>query len=346
MIFCLYKKYKIDERKIVYEFLLIIGNSYTFMCIMDLTIGFILDLLIGDPDNPFHPVRGIGWVAAKLESVFRKVLGKSLKAAGLIVWIITVVSTFLLTYGIIIFCGEINTYLGMLIEGSIIYFCISAKGLVVEGYKVIKYLKDGNIEKSRKQLSYIVGRDTERLDSQSIVRAVIETIAENMSDGVIAPLLFAGIFGAPGAMVYKAVNTMDSMFGYKNDRYIDFGYFPAKLDDLFNYIPARITGILIIVSSFILRKDYKNSFKIFKRDRYNHTSPNSAHPEAAMAGALGIQLGGSNYYFGKLVEKPVIGDKIKEVEVYHVDETVKILYLSAVIGFITIIFIKLLIYVL
>ena len=312
---------------------------------MDLTIGFILDLLIGDPNNPFHPVRGIGWLASRLESFFRKVLGRYLKAAGLIVWIITVISTFLLTYGITIFCMGINKYLGVLVQGIIIYFCISAKGLVVEGYRVINHLKNGDIKKARKQLSYIVGRDTDSLDSQGIIRAVIETIAENMSDGVIAPLLFAGIFGPAGAMAYKAVNTMDSMFGYKNDRYMEFGYFPAKLDDLFNYIPARITGILIILSSFILKKDYKNSFKIFKRDRYNHTSPNSAHPEAAMAGALDIQLGGANYYFGKLVEKPVIGDKIKEIEVYHVDETVKILYLSAIIGFIIIISIKLLIYV-
>ena len=312
---------------------------------MDLTIGFILDLLIGDPNNPFHPVRGIGWLASRLESFFRKVLGRYLKAAGLIVWIITVISTFLLTYGITIFCMGINKYLGVLVQGIIIYFCISAKGLVVEGYRVINHLKNGDIKKARKQLSYIVGRDTDSLDSQGIIRAVIETIAENMSDGVIAPLLFAGIFGPAGAMTYKAVNTMDSMFGYKNDRYMEFGYFPAKLDDLFNYIPARITGILIILSSFILKKDYKNSFKIFKRDRYNHTSPNSAHPEAAMAGALDIQLGGANYYFGKLVEKPVIGDKIKEIEVYHVDETVKILYLSAIIGFIIIISIKLLIYV-
>lgn len=316
------------------------------MCIMELTIGFILDLLIGDPDNPFHPVRGIGWLAAKLECTLRRTLNKSLKAAGLIVWILTIISTFLITYGIIFVCSQINKNLGILIQGIIIYFCISAKGLVVEGYKVINHLKEGNIEKARKQLSYIVGRDTASLDSKGIVRAVVETIAENMSDGVIAPLLFAGVFGAAGAMTYKAVNTMDSMFGYKNDRYIEFGYFPAKLDDLFNYIPARITGILIILSSFVLRYDYKNSLRIYRRDRYNHTSPNSAHPEAAMAGALDIQLGGANYYFGKLVEKPVIGDKIKEIEIFHVGETARILYMSAVMGYIIIILIKFILYIL
>ena len=311
---------------------------------MELTIGFILDLLIGDPNNPFHPVRGIGLLASKLETIFRKLLKNSLKIAGLIVWIITIILTFAITYGIIFVCMKINKYLGIIVQGIIIYFCISARGLVVEGYKVIKYLNEGNIEKSRKQLSYIVGRDTESLDSKGITRAVIETIAENMSDGVIAPILFAGIFGAAGSMAYKAVNTMDSMFGYKNDKYIEFGYFPAKLDDLFNYIPARVTGILIIISSFFLKRDYKNSFKIYKRDRYNHTSPNSAHPEAAMAGALDIQLGGANYYFGKIVEKPVIGDKIKEIEINDVKKTAEILYLSAVMGFILMVIIKFIIY--
>lgn len=311
---------------------------------MELTIGFILDLLIGDPNNPFHPVRGIGLLASKLETIFRKLLKNSLKIAGLIVWIITIILTFAITYGIVFVCMKINKYLGIIVQGIIIYFCISAKGLVVEGYKVIKYLNEGNIEKSRKQLSYIVGRDTESLDSKGITRAVIETIAENMSDGVIAPILFAGIFGAAGSMAYKAVNTMDSMFGYKNDRYIKFGYFPAKLDDLFNYIPARVTGILIIISSFFLKRDYKNSLKIYKRDRYNHTSPNSAHPEAAMAGALDIQLGGANYYFEKIVEKPVIGDKIKEIEINDVKKTAEILYLSAVMGFILMVIIKFIIY--
>lgn len=311
---------------------------------MELTIGFILDLLIGDPNNPFHPVRGIGLLASKLETIFRKLLKNSLKIAGLIVWMITIVLTFAITYGIIFVCMKINKYLGIIVQGIIIYFCISAKGLVVEGYKVIKYLNEGNIEKSRKQLSYIVGRDTESLDSKGITRAVIETIAENMSDGVIAPILFAGVFGAAGSMAYKAVNTMDSMFGYKNEKYIKFGYFPAKLDDLFNYIPARVTGILIIISSFFLKRDYKNSFKIYKRDRYNHTSPNSAHPEAAMAGALDIQLGGANYYFGKIVEKPVIGDKIKEIEINDVKKTAEILYLSTVMGFILMVIIKFIIY--
>ena len=301
---------------------------------IELTIGFILDIIIGDPNNPFHPVRGIGYVASKFENIFRAILKKNLKLAGFIVWIFTVGLTFIITFAIVKLANNLNNYFGIIIEGILIYFCISSKGLVVEGYKVIKFLVNDDLDGARKQLSFIVGRDTGSLNKEGIVKAVVETIAENMADGVIAPLFYAGIFGAPLAFAYKAVNTLDSMFGYKNDKYIDFGYFSAKLDDVFNYIPARITGILIVLASLILGYDYKNSFKIYKRDRYNHTSPNSAHPEAAMAGALGVQLGGANYYFGKLVEKPTIGDKFKEIEINDVNKTEKVLYLSSFIGFI------------
>lgn len=301
---------------------------------IQLSIGFILDLIIGDPNNPFHPVRGIGYIAKKFEDLFRSILRNYLKSAGLIVWILTVLITFGIVFEILDIANRINIYSGIILEGILIYFCISSKGLVVEGYKVIKFLLENDIDGARKQLSFIVGRDTASLNKDEIIRAVVETIAENMADGVIAPLFYAGIFGAPLAFAYKAVNTLDSMFGYKNDKYIQFGYFPAKLDDVFNYIPARITGLLIVLASAILGYNYKNSFKVYKRDRFNHTSPNSAHPEAAIAGALGIQLGGANYYFGKLVEKPTIGNKLKEIEIKDVHKTAKVLYLSSFIGFI------------
>ena len=220
-----------------------------------------------------------------------------------------------------------------MVSGIIIYFCIATKSLKVEALKVVKALKDNDIEEARHRLSYIVGRDTKSLDKEGILRAVVETIAENISDGVVAPILYAGLFGAPFALVYKAVNTMDSMFGYKNDKYYEFGYFPAKLDDIFNYIPARLTGYLIIASAYFLKLDYKNSYNIYKRDRYNHSSPNSAHPEAAVAGALGLKLGGANYYFGKLVEKPTIGDEVKKIEINDVYITNRILYLVSFLSF-------------
>ncbi|MGN2336642.1 adenosylcobinamide-phosphate synthase CbiB [Clostridium cagae] len=301
---------------------------------IELTIGFFLDLIIGDPENPIHPVRIIGSFASKVEKLTRNLFKKCLKIGGLLTWLIVISITFLINFFILKIVSDFNKYLGIFLGGVVIYFCISAKGLVTEGYKVISLVRKDDIKAARKQLSFIVGRDTENLDKQDIIRAVIETIAENMSDGIIAPIFYAGLGGAPLAMAYKAVNTLDSMFGYKNDKYMEFGYFSAKLDDVFNYIPARITGILIVLSAMILGYDYKRSFKIYKRDRYNHSSPNSAHPEAAMAGILGVQLGGANYYFGKLVKKQTIGESIKEIEVLDVDKTSKVLYCSAILSYI------------
>ena len=299
-----------------------------------LMIGFVLDVIIGDPHNPYHPVRMIGSWAMNLESVFRKIDSNNLKLAGALAWLCIIVPTFLITLIIVKIAFFIHPMVGILVEGILIYFCLSAKGLKVEGLKVIKTLESGDIEKARHQLSYIVGRDTASLDETSIVRAVIETVAENMSDGIIAPILFAGLGGAPLAMAYKAVNTCDSMFGYKNEKYLEFGFVSAKMDDLFNYIPARLTGYLIIIASFILGLDYKQSYQIYQRDRYNHTSPNSAHPEAAVAGALGIKLGGANYYFGKLVEKPTIGDETKAIEMKDLYQTNMILTTVSFLGLI------------
>lgn len=295
-------------------------------------IGYLLDLIIGDPQNPYHPIRGIGKIAQIFENLFRKIFEKHLKLAGAITWIVVVSIVFLINFLLIKLLGKINPYIALIYECIAIYFCLSTKALKVEGLKVIKYVKEDNIEMARKQLSYIVGRDTDRLDKEAIMKAVIETVAENMSDGVIAPLFFVGLGGAPLMFLYKAVNTMDSMFGYKNDKYKEFGYFPAKLDDVFSYIPARLSAYLIIISSFLLRLDYKNAFKIYNRDKNNHTSPNSAHPESAAAGALGVRLGGANYYFGKLVKKPEIGDQINKITLKTVDDVNRILYLSSFLG--------------
>ena len=296
------------------------------------TIGLVLDFIIGDPNNPFHPVRIIGALGIKLENITRRVF-KNLKISGFVTWLGVILITFLVNSLIVRLAFSISNIFGIIIEGILLYFCISFKGLKVEGLKVIKVLESGDIEGARKQLSYIVGRDTKVLDEEGIIRAVIETVAENTSDGIIAPLLFGALGGAPLAMTYKAVNTCDSMFGYKNDKYIDFGFVSAKMDDLFNYIPARLTGYLVIFAAFILGLDYKNSYRIYKRDRYNHTSPNSAHPESAVAGALGIRLGGANYYFGKIVEKPTIGDKNKVIEISDLYKTNNILLVVTLLGF-------------
>lgn len=299
---------------------------------IDIIIGFILDLIIGDPQNPIHPIRLIGAFCKFTEKIFRKVLKNSLKLAGLLTWLVVVSIVFIFNYLLLKISIIINPILGVIVSSIMIYFCIATKALKVEGLKVVKFIINNDIEGARKQLSYIVGRDTKNLDKEAILKAVIETVAENMSDGVIAPLFYAGLGGAPLAFLYKAVNTMDSMFGYKNEKYMEFGYFPAKLDDVFNYIPARLTGYLIIIISFILGLDYRNSYKIYNRDKYNHSSPNSAHPEAAVAGALKVELGGANYYFGKLVEKPTIGENLENIDLNKVKATNKILYGAAILG--------------
>lgn len=307
---------------------------------IEITLGFLLDLIIGDPQNPIHPIRIIGSLCKTIEKFFRKILKKLLKVAGLMTWISVILIVFLFNYYLLKGAYAINNIFGVVLASIMIYFCISTKALKVEGLKVVKYIIKDDIEGARKQLSYIVGRDTENLDKESILKAVVETVAENMSDGVIAPLFYAGIGGAPLAFLYKAVNTMDSMFGYKNDKYYDFGYFPAKLDDVFNYIPARLTGYFTVVIAFVLGLDYKNSFKIYNRDKNNHSSPNSAHPEAAVAGALGVRLGGANYYFGKLVEKPTIGDNLEKVDLNKVNQTNRILYGVSILGYIMTVIIR------
>ena len=299
---------------------------------IEIILGFLLDLIVGDPQNPIHPIRIIGSLCKTVEKFFRSILKRYLKVAGLLTWILVVFIVFIFNYLLLKVTYRINPSVTMILGSVMIYFCISTKALKIEGLKVVKYVIKDDIEGARKQLSYIVGRNTKNLDKESILKAVVETVAENMSDGVIAPLFYAGIGGAPLAFLYKAVNTMDSMFGYKNDKYIEFGYFPAKLDDVFNYIPARLSGYFIVVVSFILGLDYKNSFKIYKRDKNNHSSPNSAHPEAAVAGALNVQLGGPNYYFGKLVEKQTIGDDREKIDINKVNNTNNILYCSAVLG--------------
>ena len=299
---------------------------------IEIILGFLLDLIVGDPQNPIHPIRIIGSLCKTVEKFFRSILKRYLKVAGLLTWILVVFIVFIFNYLLLKVTYRINPSVTMILGSVMIYFCISTKALKIEGLKVVKYVIKDDIEGARKQLSYIVGRDTKNLDKESILKAVVETVAENMSDGVMAPLFYAGIGGAPLAFLYKAVNTMDSMFGYKNDKYIEFGYFPAKLDDVFNYIPARLSGYFIVVVSFILGLDYKNSFKIYKRDKNNHSSPNSAHPEAAVAGALNVQLGGPNYYFGKLVEKQTIGEDREKIDINKVNNTNNILYCSAVLG--------------
>ena len=305
------------------------------MNILSIYIGYIIDLIIGDPYSFPHPVIYIGKLIKCLENNIRKIFKKEkyLKFAGFILWFITVGTTYLLTY-LIIKLSKFNSIIFLIVNSFIIYTTLATKCLKDEAIKIYDILKSGDIYESRKQLSYIVGRDTSSLNEAEIIRATVETVAENTVDGIISPMFYAFIGGAPLAMAYKAINTLDSMVGYKNDKYINLGFASAKIDDIANYIPARICIIFMTIASLILRFNYKNCFKISIRDRKNHKSPNCAYPEGAVAGALGIQLGGTNIYFGKPVYKPTIGDKYREIEIEDIKKTNKIMYLSSILSLI------------
>ncbi|MBC2855102.1 cobalamin biosynthesis protein CobD [Cetobacterium sp. 2A] len=309
---------------------------------MKYSLAYGLDLILGDPHWLYHPVRVIG----KLIEIFEKFLYrfKSKKFFGGIM----AISVILLT-------GVISFYLARIspiLEVFLLYTTLATKSLGLEGIKVYKILKSGDLSRAQKELSYLVSRDTGEMDEIQVIRSTVETIAENSVDGIIAPMFYAflgscfmidGIsLALPFAMGYKAVNTLDSMVGYKNEKYIDFGMCSAKIDDLFNLIPARIAGLIFIpISSFLIGKGIIKPIKIFLRDRYNHSSPNSGHSEASFAGSIGVQFGGRTSYFGKVYEKPTIGDKIKEFEFEDIRSAYRLLYVTSAIALIifTIIFI-------
>lgn len=281
-----------------------------------LLLGFLLDLLLGDPHWAPHPVRAIGALIAGLEKPLRRLFSKT--SAGELAGGTALVALVLLCsvgvgalalYG----CTLISPWLSLAVETVLCYQLLATKALKDESMKVYDALKTGTLSDARKAVSMIVGRDTERLDETGVAKAAVETVAENASDGVIAPMLYMALGGGLLGLAYKAVNTMDSMVGYKNDRYLYFGRAAAKLDDVVNFIPSRVAGLLMCLGAFLSGGNGKEAFRIWKRDRRNHKSPNSAQTEAAMAGALEVQLAGSNFYFGKLVEKPTIGDPIRPV---------------------------------
>ena len=288
-------------------------------------IAYVLDLIFGDPQNVVHPVQVIGKIISAGEKVLLRKKYKFL--AGAVLNIFTVSITYTLMY-LISKSVKISVFF-MIIEIYLMYTIFSINSLAREGNRVYRILKEGDIEKARKDLSYLVSRDTETMDEKMIIRSTMETVSENTVDGIVAPMFYMFLGGMPLAMAYKAINTLDSMVGYKNEKYMDFGKFSAKIDDVANFIPARITGILIVLASMILGYDYKNSLKIFLRDRKNHSSPNSAHSEASVAGALGVQFGGKVSYFGKEIDKPTIGDKTKEFELEDIRKNIRIMYVTS-----------------
>lgn len=297
-------------------------------------VGFILDLLFGDPVWLYHPVRMMGNLISVSERGLRRLLPKGCRGeriGGIILVFLLLFAGGMVPYTVLRLFSLISPYLKFVAECFFCYQIMATKALKVESMKVYHELKRHDIESARYAVSMIVGRDTDQLTEEGITKATVETIAENASDGVIAPLFYMMIGGPVAGFLYKAVNTMDSMVGYKNDNYRCFGTAAAVLDDIVNFIPARIGGILMAVSTIFCGLDLKQAFIIFFRDRKNHASPNSAQTEAAMAGALGIRLAGDAVYFGKIYKKPFIGDAHRPVEVEDIRRANLLLYMTAVI---------------
>ncbi len=277
-----------------------------------LSCAFALDLLLGDPRALPHPVCLIGNMISSLEKIMRK-LCRNEFAGGMLLSLFVAAASWLVPFGILFLAGGFGDTLALVLEIFMCFQILAMKSLWQESMKVYRPLARGDIPEARKYLSRIVGRDTGNLDAEGITKATVETIAENTTDGVIAPLLFMAIGGAPLGFLYKAINTMDSMIGYKNEKYILFGKFAARSDDVANFIPARIAAVLMILASFVLGMDAKNAARIYVRDRKKHDSPNSAQTESACAGALGISLAGDAVYDGVLAKKSAIGDSIDAI---------------------------------
>ena len=302
--------------------------------------GFVLDLLIGDPHFIPHPVRLIGSFISFLDkrlncdagyNISEKKLNLIKYKRGMILAFTVIFATFAISVIIIVAAYSINLYAGVIAEAVMTWQILATKCLRVESMRVYDALRTDGVDAGRRAVSMIVGRDTSVLDAAGVTRAAVETIAENTSDGVIAPMLYTAIGGPVLGFVYKAVNTMDSMLGYKNDKYMYFGRFAARLDDVVNFIPARISAYLMIAAAFIGGRhfDGKNAYHIFKRDRFNHASPNSAQTESVCAGALRVQLAGDAVYFGKLVKKKYIGDGLREIEYEDIKRANRLMYITA-----------------
>ena len=280
-----------------------------------LLLGFCVDLAVGDPRWLPHPVQGMGWLIGKLEPPLRAAFPKTERGelhAGVCLVVLVVGLTGLAVGGVLWAADLVHPVLRAVLEVVVCWQILATKSLRTETMKVVHALERGSLEDGRRAVGMVVGRDTDQLTEEEVLAADVETVAENAADGILAPLLWAAILGPVGGMCYKAVNTMDSMVGYQNDKYLYFGRAAALLDDACNFLPARIAGFLMCLAAY-LGFDGKNAFRIFFRDRKNHKSPNSAHTEAACAGALGLQLGGTHLYFGKPVEKPTIGDPMRSI---------------------------------
>ena len=295
---------------------------------------FMLDIILGDPHWLPHPVRWIGRAVHFIETGLRKT-GLPLRLSAVLLTFIVVSTTLALSLSAILLAYRFSDPAGFIISVIIMYTTLSTRSLYDEGMKVYTDLRNNNLIAARNNLSMIVGRDTDHLDSGEVIRGAVETIAENSVDGIISPLFYAMIGGPALAIAYKAINTLDSMVGYKNEKYIDLGWASARLDDLANYIPARISGFLIPIAALLCGKGLRNSLRTVLHDRKNHPSPNSGIPEAAVAGALGVQLGGVNYYQGVPSSRPFIGELRHDFSEGHITGANRIMIVSSILMLLT-----------
>lgn len=300
-----------------------------------LCIGFCIDLIVGDPHGFPHPVVGIGRLISLLERLFRRLLPKTKGgeiAAGACIWVLTVLISAGLPAALLYGAQKLSVWLRLALESVMCWQILATKSLRDESMKVFSALRGGTLDEARQAVSMIVGRDTAQLDEKGVARATVETVAENTSDGIIAPLLFLALGGAPLGFFYKAVNTMDSMLGYVEMPYKNIGLIPAKLDDVFNFIPARLSAFLMLAAGALLRLDVKNGWRIFRRDRYRHASPNSAQTESVCAGLLGLRLAGDAWYHGVLHRKAFIGDAVREIETDDIPRVCRLMTVTALLA--------------
>ena len=295
-------------------------------------IGFVIDLLVGDPHSIPHPVVFIGKLISSTETMVRKLFPKTEKGenmAGAMLWVIVTVVSTCVPILLLMVCHMISPWLRLVVESLMCWQILATRSLRDESMKVYEALESGDLQKSRYAVSMIVGRDTETLTDPEITRAAVETVAENTSDGIVAPMLFIAIGGAPLGFFYKAINTMDSMLGYVEEPYKNIGLVPARMDDAANYLPSRFSAFMMLLAGWMLRMDVKNGFRIFKRDRFNHASPNSAQTESVAAGLLGLRLAGDACYHGVLHKKKYIGDPVREIEHRDIPRACRLLYVTA-----------------
>ncbi len=299
-----------------------------------LALGFLLDCALGDPEGFPHPVAAMGRLIGWLERVLRRLFSKTPRGenwAGTILWTVTAAVSFAVPWLLLRLCGAVSPWLRLGAESVLCWQLIAPKCLRDEAMRVYAAVRSGDLDTARQAVGRIVGRDTARLDLSGVTRAAVETVAENTSDGVIAPMLFFALGGVPLGMLYKAVNTMDSMLGYVEEPYKNIGLVPARMDDLFNLLPARLSALLMLAAGGLLGLDVGNGLKIFRRDRYRHASPNSAQTESVCAGLLGVRLAGDAWYHGVLHKKPYIGDPLREITPEDIPAACKLMYVTTLL---------------